>query len=232
MKKATALFALAIVAISSAAFADDIKIDDALPNEDATQVFCPLEGYKSFQIPVVPGLAVPDNNATGVSTSFIVPTDGTSIDDVIIDLSMSHSWVGDLIANVFLDVDNNGTNDFGPVSVICRQNRSTCVGLGSPFGCSADLVAANVYEFSDAGAAQLGEPLCTTPAAGACYRPSENNAALAVFDGKPKGGRWTLQVSDNAGGDTGTLLGWSIHILNRSNATENSSWGNVKALYN
>ncbi|MFI5364735.1 MAG: proprotein convertase P-domain-containing protein, partial [Candidatus Binatia bacterium] len=35
---------------------------------------------------------------------------------------------------------------------------------------------------------------------------------LAAFVGKDAGGTWTLQVSDTAAGDTGTLLGWGLQV--------------------
>ncbi len=41
------------------------------------------------------------------------------------------------------------------------------------------------------------------------YRPL---ASLSALDGKSATGTWTLEVKDKAGGDTGTLLGWSVAL--------------------
>ena len=52
------------------------------------------------------------------------------------------------------------------------------------------------------------------------------------FRGQPKAGEWWLHVSDNAGGDTGTLLDFSVHLLNQVPVSvDDSAWGSVKALY-
>jgi hypothetical protein len=110
-----------------------------------------------------------------------------------------------------------------------------CETSTSGFGCSGNL-AAGGYVFSDAAAAQAGEPTCPLTVTPGCYKPAnggtESYPPLSFFDNYPKQGCWRLKLRDGAGGDTGTILGWSVHILNSPTSTENSSWGQVKTLYN
>ncbi|TVQ62963.1 MAG: hypothetical protein EA378_03885 [Phycisphaerales bacterium] len=40
--------------------------------------------------------------------------------------------------------------------------------------------------------------------------PADGPGSMSDFEGLPVGGTWTLNVSDNAGGDTGTLNSWSL----------------------
>ncbi|MEM1330752.1 MAG: proprotein convertase P-domain-containing protein [Planctomycetota bacterium] len=42
--------------------------------------------------------------------------------------------------------------------------------------------------------------------------PADGPGALADFEGAGSQGLWTLTVSDNAGGDTGTFNGWSLRL--------------------
>jgi hypothetical protein len=82
----------------------------------------------------------------------------------------------------------------------------------------------------------VADGTCTsagTIAAG-CYHPSsQGGSPLAVFKNLRKGGCWYLNVSDRAGGVTGTINSWSVHIKNQGLVgVETVSWGTVKHLYN
>lgn len=236
IKKVLVVASLLVLACSGMVFAQ--KIDDSFGDPQENLVFCPLDGYKSFIQTLSPPVLVPDNNPAGGPTigPIVTPADGSTITDVIVDFRMQHTFVGDLIASVTWDDDcTPSTPALGPVNILCRQNRTGgCSTVqGSPFGCGADLLAANVLEFSDAGSAEAGEPLCTTSIAGGCYLPDNDGAALpfSIFDGRPKSGCWYLRVADYAGGDTGSVQEWSVHIQNSTTATEQASWGSVKGLY-
>ena len=39
--------------------------------------------------------------------------------------------------------------------------------------------------------------------------------SLAAFQGEPAEGTWTLRVEDHAGGDTGSLDSWTLHVCGR-----------------
>jgi hypothetical protein len=103
------------------------------------------------------------------------------------------------------------------------------------FGCSGDLVAntLNKYYFGTGNLAVLGETSCPVTIPTQCYAVAPENAGgLLAFRGVPKDGEWFLRVSDNATLDTGTLLNFSVHVLNDSPvSTEAASWGSVKADY-
>ena len=61
----------------------------------------------------------------------------------------------------------------------------------------------------DDGASQPISGTCP-PAQGGVYRPAN---PLSLFNGEIPTGRWTLTVTDNAGGDVGVLESWGLSIL-------------------
>lgn len=183
---------------------------------------CDLTGYKSEQRSFpTPGLAVPDNNATGVTTPPIAfAPDGMLIDDVIVDLTMAHTWVGDLRVTLRYDALCDGTID-ASATVLCRPRGTGTTtpapcGTGTGLGCSADLTAASTLLWSDDAVAPLAEGTCANPVPGGCYKPTAvGGQPLSVFRGLPKNGCFTLFVSDHAGGDVGSIVSWSVHVRNR-----------------
>ncbi len=157
-------------------------------------VTCNLGGAKNYKIPAG-NLPIPDNSPAGVSHQFTVPDSGP-IADLEVNLNLDHTWVGDLIV----------TLSHGATSVILidRPGRTT-----SGFGCSQ-----NNYRIvlDDEGTGGTIEALCSaTMVSPPNYTP---NNPLSAFDGMDKNGLWTINVSDNAGGDTGILLSWSLHFVN------------------
>lgn len=217
MKKALAFSMLLVFACSALAFAQETKTPEDVPIPDAGSVPCATDGYKQFS--VAANLTIPDNLPAGVSSSLTLTETGT-IEDVVVSVSANHSWVGDLVASLSLDSNCDGVADAGPVRFLCRQNRVTgCFGT-SGFGCSGNLTTANAYEWSDDASAEMGEPTCPTTIASGCYKPSAEGGLLSAFDGLDKSGCWTLSVSDNAGGDTGTVASWTLSIKNAVIPTE------------
>jgi subtilisin-like proprotein convertase family protein len=137
--------------------------------------------------------SIPDNSPGG-TTSVINVGDSGAIEDVTVDLSVTHSWVGDLIVSV----------EHGGTTVVLLDQ----VGVpASTFGCSGDNVSAN---FSDA-AGGPAENVCpaTDPVLNGSFTAV---TALSAFDGNEASGNWTLFISDNAGGDTGTLDEWCVNL--------------------
>jgi subtilisin-like proprotein convertase family protein len=205
------------------------------PGDPIIAANCDLTGYKSEVQVLSPPTAVPDNNPAGVVVGpIVVADDGTTIADVVIDVSISHTWIGDLVLQVRYDEDNNGTDDVTS-NIVCRPGGTTCGPTGT-LGCSSNFVCNNQtpYLFDDTALVSLPTAGCTSTAnvPPGCYKPTGTGAGtLAVFAGHRKGGRWTLFAQDNAGADTGTICQWSVHIKNATVATEPKSWGNVKVLY-
>lgn len=142
------------------------------------------------------GFAIPDNSPAGASSDITVPAGGTIVDiDVTVDAT--HTWVGDLIFTV-QHVDTGTT-----VTVIDRPGYT-----GSGFGCAND--NANC-DLDDAGTDGPVEAQCNATPPALFGNPTPNNA-LSAFNGEAPGGTWRLTVSDNAGGDTGTLNSWCVQI--------------------
>ena len=137
-------------------------------------------------------LAVPDATPAGVNSTLNVPT-GQILTDVNVRVVMTHTWVGD-------------------VKITLKSPMGTVVTLldrpgvpASTFGCSNDNMDVT---FDDAGAVNL-ESYCagTTPWYVGVALPA---SALSAFNGQSSLGDWVLNVSDNAGGDLGTVTSWEL----------------------
>ena len=139
-----------------------------------------------------PALAIPDNDPAGISTILTV-ADDVEITDLNVDLNISHTWVGDLIVTLQSPA---GTS----VTVIDQPGVPT-----TTFGCSGNDIIASM----DDEATDPVEDECDAgvPTINGSFIP---NNALSAFDGEMTAGDWILTVSDNAGGDTGTINSFGI----------------------
>lgn len=138
-----------------------------------------------------PNLAIPDN-AT-VSDTLNVAGGGT-LTDLNVLIKANHTWVGDLI----FKLKNVGTGE--EIALIDRPGRTT-----TGFGCSGN----NIDAAMDDEGTRAAETTCDAapPTLNGSLIPNE---ALTMYDGDNLNGDWTLTVSDNAGGDTGTLVSWCL----------------------
>jgi hypothetical protein len=131
---------------------------------------------------------------------------------------IAHTWVGDMTMRLT-------SPTLVSMDVMKRPGR----GSANSFGFSSDLVTANSYMFSDAGVdlfnvappavvlsgnyrassnpADPGDP--SPPGAAYAYTPT---SFAATFGGLAADGAWTLEIIDWAGGDTGVLSGWTLHV--------------------
>ncbi|MDQ3870464.1 MAG: M36 family metallopeptidase, partial [Chloroflexota bacterium] len=135
-------------------------------------------------------LPIPDANAAGANSTINVPA-GASIADLNVQIrDLRHSYVGDLKMTL---KHPDGTT----VTLMDRPGAGT-------FGSSADDFIDLVLD--DEATNQIDTIGTTGPITGS-WKPDQ---ALAAFDGKPRAGTWTLNVSDNAGGDVGTLNSWGL----------------------
>lgn len=115
-----------------------------------------------------PGLAIPDNNTTGINSTITFSGTGATVAATFnVDMNITHSWIGDLIVKLQSPV-------------------GTWVILHNRTGSSADDIIGNY-------------PGTLTP-----------SESLSAFDGQALDGTWTLNVSDRAGSDTGTLVSWGL----------------------
>jgi hypothetical protein len=234
--------ALCVAMFAVNALAVDVNVKDDSnrtpgdPSDPSGLANCDLTGYKSETAIYNPPVAIPDNNPAGVTVGpLVIPDDGTLVGDVVIDLRLNHTWIGDIIANVSYDENCDGTIDV-QTTVFCRPGRTgSCGTTGSGVGCSSNFLCDNILLFDDAATASLPTTGClsATNVPAGCYRPTGINAGLlSVFEGHRKGGCWYLSLSDNASLDTGTLCQFSVHVLNTIPiGVAPSNWSNVKATY-
>lgn len=148
----------------------------------------------------LPNVPIPDGDPVGVTDVISVGTDFV-IGDLDVDLVIDHTFVGDLC----ITLEHDGQT----VQLVARSGADTgeTCHFEDPFGCAEDN-----YDLilDDEGTGGAIEDLCsTTMTSRPNYTPFE---PLSAFDGMNATGPWTMTVSDNAGLDTGTLLGWSLHL--------------------
>jgi subtilisin-like proprotein convertase family protein len=132
-----------------------------------------------------PGVAIPDNNSGGVSTTLSVGTAGFLKDvDVRIN-NLSHTWVGDLVIDI---TSPDGTR------VMLAEHPGGPDNSGNNF-------TNTVFDDEASTGISAGAPPYT-----GSFKPQ--NDQLARFDGKQQQGTWTLRVRDRFSGDVGTINGW------------------------
>ena len=136
---------------------------------------------------------VPIISLAGPVITVMNVTDDFDIVDLDVDLDISHTWVGDLVVTI--------ESPAGTVVTIVDQPGVPASG----FGCSGDDILATL----DDEAADPIEDECGagTPTIDGSFIP---NNPLDVFDGESTLGDWTLTVTDDVGGDDGTLNSWGI----------------------
>ncbi|MCH9650001.1 MAG: proprotein convertase P-domain-containing protein [Deltaproteobacteria bacterium] len=160
-------------------------------NEGAPLVTMVSETVGAMLVPNVP-VAITDNDPAGSSSTLDV-ADDVVISDLNVRVDVAHSWVGDLILTL-------------------RSPANTEVVLldqpgvpASMFGCADN----NMNVTFDDGAGGDLENLC----AGSdpwFVGSADAVGALSDFNGESTAGTWTLLVSDNAAGDTGTITDWEL----------------------
>lgn len=155
-------------------------------------------------------VVVPDNTPAGLTYDITVPDSG-ALQSMSIGLTFSpqHTWVGDLIMTISHNAINGDV--FRRVGSVAAPN----VGFNSDF--------AGPYTFVDSAAGRLVDiPNGTTPPPGS-YQATTNlfNGSNAgetqvllnsVFGGTDIAGTWTINISDNAAGDTGSVSALSITL--------------------
>ncbi len=161
-----------------------------------------------------PNVAIPDNNAAGVNATVNVTGFTGLMSDVNISIDgvgpcnatagnlnngVTHTWVGDLI---FKLTSPAGTT----VTFINRPGAGT-------FGADGNNICNTIFDdesggpnfdtIQGTGVPPLGPPYTGT------FTPQ---SPLTPFEGQDPNGTWTLNVSDNAAADTGSLNRFTIRI--------------------
>ena len=155
-----------------------------------------------------------DDNADALNQCQSITAASETITDLNVQIEIAHSWAGDL--TVLLD---------GPASDLTMYNRPG--GTGGGAGDSSNLL--DPLNFSDhhpndaetmGGALGGGDVICGTD--GICeFFPNPDatstpiggvGTTLAQYNGTDAAGTWMLCVGDQAGGDTGTLISWTLGV--------------------
>jgi subtilisin-like proprotein convertase family protein len=154
------------------------------------------------------GTSIPDNNPTATCfTADVTGPAGATIDDVTVDVAATHSWIGDLIFTV---QSPDGTN-----LAVMTQPGLPAVGT---FGDNDDLIASSPISFTDSSAnpaENMGDGTTASNITicqdnGVCdYSP---DTAFSTLVGENAVGTWNFCVSDNAGGDTGSISSFTFNV--------------------
>ncbi len=169
-----------------------------------------------------PSHPIPDNGYNGTTASMAsatitFPVQGTITNVQVLNLAVTHTWIGDLTIKLISPT----------LTVITMLNRpgSTAPddGTDNPAGDSSNISASSPIGFLDASpdsAETMGNTLAGTGIVclndGRCsYFPAADTAApgnLASFNGQEASGNWVLSIGDSAAIDTGTLVGFCLDI--------------------
>jgi len=133
------------------------------PSQTATQV-APFLDNRGGDICNSSATPIPDNSFEGITSEISIGVSGT-VSDLVVDLSVSHTWVGDLIVTL-----EHG----GQTAVLMNQPGVPA----STFGCSFDNISVRFEE----AAAQPVENECpaTDPSLNGSFQPV---TPRSVFDG-------------------------------------------------
>lgn len=149
-----------------------------------------------------PAIAIPDNTPAGTSDDIVVSASGLNVIDLEVYLDITHTWVGDLI------IDLEHVDTATSATLVDRP-----AGASATFGCNGNNMDLTLAD----GEALSIENDCTDVTAseayiiGGRYQPGDPPADLmANWASESFDGTWRLTVSDNAGGDTGTLNTWCV----------------------
>lgn len=155
--------------------------------------------------------AVPDGPSATVQTpgpprdvTFVVPPGRGVVTRVAVNLSLSHTWVGDLVVRLIAPTGQSHVlfGYTGATSAIGKGYRADVAG----YYLFRDGATSSWWSSAlNAGAGTVPEGAYRTSGLGG---PGATGAATAmdpVFAGLPSAGTWTLRITDGAAGDIGSI---------------------------
>lgn len=134
---------------------------------------------------------IPDNSPHGVLMGPLHADVPGTLADVVLAVSVSHPYTGDLTWSLHYDADRDGRPDAASPIEIDLARSNPCSGTEA-WACPLELEG--TYFFRDAGWKMAGEA-----------------ASLEVFSGLPAGGDWYLSIADAGPGNVGIVSEWSIY---------------------
>jgi len=146
--------------------------------------------YTSTDVPQ----AIPDNNATGITSSLSIP-DALSITDINVNLNLAHTFVGDLI--ITLTHPDGVTTS----TLVSRQGSGGDNFTNTIFDDEATVPVLSIADITPVMAPFSGSYLPDNP--------------LSIFDGENMHGTWLMNVADLAVVDLGRLNAWSLIVESR-----------------
>jgi hypothetical protein len=214
---------LCVVCLLGVSVASAQKVPGNNSGDMPPRIDCVTEGYDAYLGGT--GGAVPDDNVDGVTFGPMSTEAGGVIQDVILQVDISATWIGDVRLWLLYDVEPDGVPDVTG-ELLCRHTLTGCPPDGC-CGCSGNLLG--WYGFDDTAASI--EDQCPTQFPEGCYGPDYDSSGLGVFAGYATGGDFYLFCADGAAGDATSIGGWNVYLLTELTPVEEASWGHVKALY-
>jgi len=127
-------------------------------------------------------------DAGTVTTSVINVSANNVVDDVNVTVNIDHSWAADLDV-ILISPDGTEVELFSDIGGVFEANFTNTT-------------------LDDEASQDITSATGSAPFTGV-WRPEGN---LSDFNGLMSAGDWTLQITDDANGDGGTLLDWSLQI--------------------
>ncbi len=141
-----------------------------------------------------PNTPIPDNGEQIAVPIFIAANQNEIVDSITLDLTMTHTWVGDLLIELRAP---DGTT----ITLLDRPGIPS-TGFPGPFGCGGQDIACT---FTDS-ATTPAESICTTTASPVIAGPVVPAHQLSIFQSLPGAGNWQLLITDQSPYDAGILL--------------------------
>ena len=157
-----------------------------------------------------PGLAIPDNNPSGLGFGFNVNTPEFDIESLTVTLNISGGYNGDIYAYL--------SHASGFAVLLNRTGVTGSDPAGYPDnGFSVMLVAGgtDIHDYrTTLGGAPAGGVLTGTWGADGRLEPTDilRENTLDVFTGQNPNGDWTLFLADRSPGSISTLDSWMVDI--------------------
>ena len=156
------------------------------------------------------GFSIPDDNATGASSTITVPTSSNFlITDITVTLNnLTHTWIGDLIATLTYVPTNTTVSLFNRIGRVSSDD-----GDGSNFNGTYsfnDAFTGNIWTVAASGGNGFNIPSGN-------YFPTGADSSTLVpiltsLAGSQTAGDWRLTISDNEPEDTGALGSWTLNL--------------------
>ena len=159
-------------------------------------------------------IPIPDNSPLGVDDVININTGDLIIEDIEVEFDISHTWVGDLDVQLIKDGQE--------VTLIERPGLPA---FSANFGCIDDNLSLIFNDnpgslpnsvFDVGGNCNGDNPAYSS--LGTEFQPKDALGTFAANNISPDGD-WTLRVTDNAAGDTGSLDSWTLRLCTNTGST-------------